>query len=103
MRKDYGMEAEGIIFGFPQDIRGAIIQFPQGEYYARYFITNEELAIAWRMDGVYRINQDNVKLIAMVKKKELTLDPNHVTHIGFVSINRCKVPLWTSFKNTAPA
>src|SRR5438477_11890456 len=71
MRRDYEQEAEGVIFGFPQDVQGAIIQFPQGTSFVRFFITFEELQIAWRPHGVYHINQDNTKLVGVFKKVNL--------------------------------
>jgi hypothetical protein len=73
VRADYQQEAEGVIFGFPQDIKGAIIQFPQGNYWVRFFITYEELEIAWRPSGVYHISQDNTKLVGVYKKVNLIL------------------------------
>lgn len=95
MREDYGQEAEGVIYGFPQDVKGAIIQFPQGENFVRFFITFEELEIAWRSDGVYRINQANVKLVCVIPKKELVLGKGNSN--TFVRVNRSRVPLYTCY------
>lgn len=95
MREDYGQEADGVIFGFPQDVKGAIIQFPQGESFARFFITFEELQLAWRHDGVYRINQANVKLVGVIPRKELVLGSGNSN--TFVRVNRKRVPLYTCY------
>lgn len=95
MRKDYEQEAEGVIFGFPQDIQGAVVQFPQGDKVVRFFITFEELSIAWREDGVYRINQSNVKLIGVFPNKDLVLGKGSSS--SFVRVNRSRVPLYTCY------
>lgn len=94
MRQDYGQEAEGVIFGFPQDVKGAIIQFG----FARFFITFEELEISWRPDGIYRINQENVKLIGIFKK-DLVLKAKGNSNT-FVRINRSRVPLYTCYEHS---
>jgi hypothetical protein len=95
MRKDYGQEADGVIFGFPQDIHGAVLQFPQGDKVVRFFITFEELQIAWRSDGVYRINQANVKLVGVFPNKNLVLGKGNSS--TFVRVNRYRVPLYTCY------
>ena len=96
IRQDYGQEAEGVIFGFPQDVKGAILQFPQGESFARFFITYEELEIAWRPDGVFRINQDNVKLIGVYPRVNQVLQ-RHGNSKTWVRVNRSRVPLYTCY------
>lgn len=79
MREDCGMEAEGIIFGFPWDVKGAILKFSE-DY---FFITYEDLEIAYRPDKVFRINQNNTKLV----RPKLDKYPS-------VYLNRSRVPLY---------
>lgn len=96
MREDYGQEAEGVIFGFPQDVKGAILQFPQGSLFVRFFITYEELEIAHRPNGVYHINQSNTKLVGVYPKVHQVLRRKGNSDT-FVRVNRSRVPLYTCY------
>ena len=90
-----GLEADGIIFGFPDDIPYAVVQFDHLEFHARYLVSYEELQKGWVEQDRYYITE--AKLLEVIPRKEyVRLDRTFLC--GSVKHNRYKHPLRTCFK-----
>jgi hypothetical protein len=96
------LPAEGFIWGFPQDIPGAIVQFSQGEKWnARYYATFDHMSRVWSARSKMFMLED-VALVELVEKKKYIRYDTKVFEAGLVVLKlngrRRKVPLWTSYK-----
>jgi hypothetical protein len=101
-RHDDNLPADGLIWGFPQDIPGVIVQFDHTDkYHVRFFVTFEELERTWSLRSkTYMI--ENVKLVELVEKREYYRDDRKVRPYGWVVLKvnnrREPIPLWTSYR-----
>lgn len=101
---DDGLNGAGRIYGFVWDTsdNGAIIEFNQGVYTNRYFISFKELERVWK-NGTFYI--DEAKFISIVTSR-VWLVTNKVFPLGFIKRNQAglpkgkqqRVPVWTQYR-----
>jgi len=103
-RHDAGMMGAGIIFGsiWDTDNNGTVIQFPQGKFYARFFMKDIELVRAWNQENK-RFEIKDAKLLAMADDfhpAQVKVGYNCWTLTQprvFCTRNRKSVPIWTEY------
>jgi hypothetical protein len=92
------LPAEGIIFGFPDDIPYAVIQFPHIENTnVRFLVSFEELKEGWRASITLPYYVTKVKLLEVVPCIQYFRVSNMFLG-GYVKHNRRRLPLRTCFK-----
>ena len=69
-RFENDLPADGQIWGFPQDIPGAVVQFPQTDRWdARYYITFDHMSRVWSArEKIFMVSE--AKLLELVEKRE---------------------------------
>lgn len=98
VRFDDNLPAEGIIWGFPQDVCGVIVQFDHVlNKHARYFVTFEELEKTYNPRARMSCIQ-SAKLVEVIEKREYYRKDMEVRPWGIVVLQRKRIPLWTSYR-----
>jgi hypothetical protein len=96
-RDDCGQMGAGIIFGFIWDTpnNGVVLQFSQGNYYARYFIDFDLLVKSWNPD-TQQFRIETAKLLVMADEFKSTERTANLPMTSCTRNNKA-VPIWTYF------
>jgi hypothetical protein len=97
-RFENGLNGDGIIFGFIDNPRGTVVEFPHKETWrVRYFVTNEHLEAVWsHKDGTFYITE--AKRVEVIERIEPYEDIGCVRDLCTVMLYRRRVPVWTQFR-----
>jgi hypothetical protein len=100
-RADCGLLGLGFLFGsiWDTDNNGEVIQFQQGNFYARYFIKTEDLVKGWDVP-TQRFVIDDARLLVMAEEfhpLERTKKHEGNKPRAFCTRNRKSVAIWTYY------
>ena len=95
-RADDDLPAWGVIWGFPDDVSGAIVMFHQAEFLIYFLVMYEDLK--WQGDAYY-IDQSKAKLIRLTPEKRYILVNSSMQVYEYVRCQgRSRVPLRTNYQ-----